>query len=314
MNFKSKHVLYSYLSFWFFLLFPQLVYARFYCVKKGDTLSTIALEKIGEPVYGKDGYLKKILELNPEIANQDMVYTNQAIFLVDKNNCLINLKEPVTEKRTDEDMMPDLVKSKVYDLGLFLGVKFFSSRFSSAVSDSSVDLNSSLSPSLSARFCWDQKSCLNSTLTYLNYSRPAGISLSKNNQIIGRLLLENRLWDSSIGQISALAGMYRHAQLKQISTSGLEVVTPTMGVLGASYGTQSFHDFRFELDLLFTTSSSENDVQFEAGNILGIKIVKDFVRYPHLGILFDFERVTQDASSFNMESNNYGLHLSYRVP
>jgi hypothetical protein len=231
-----------------------------------------------------------------------------------KNNCLINLQDPVTERITNKEMMPDLVKSKVYDLGLFLGVKFFSSRFSSIASDSSVDLNSSPSPNLGARFCWDQKSCLNSTLTYLNYSRPSGISLSKNNQIVGRLLLENRLWDSGIGQISALAGIYRLGHLKQVSTSHVEMVAPTMGALGAYYRTKDFHEFRLELELLLTTSSSQNNIQFEEGNILGVKLVKDFVSYPQLGLVLDFERVAQEGSNFNLESNNFGLSLSYRVP
>ena len=87
-----------------------------------------------------------------------------------------------------------------------------------------------------------------------------------------------------------------------------------MGALGASYRTQGFYDFSLELDLLFTTSSSKNDIQFDAGNILGIKILKEFTSYPQLGLVFDFERVTQDASDFNVESNNYNLSLSYKIP
>jgi len=40
----------------------------YYVVQPGDTLSQIAQSRVGSPVYGKKGTLRKILELNPELA------------------------------------------------------------------------------------------------------------------------------------------------------------------------------------------------------------------------------------------------------
>ena len=55
--------------------------ARAYFVRRGDTLSKIAAKNISTPVYGKNGSLEKILLLNPQIKNADVIIPGQEISL-----------------------------------------------------------------------------------------------------------------------------------------------------------------------------------------------------------------------------------------
>lgn len=50
-----------------------------YRVVVGDTLTTIAANQIGSPVYGKSGSLAQLLSLNPKIRDLDRIYPGQEI-------------------------------------------------------------------------------------------------------------------------------------------------------------------------------------------------------------------------------------------
>lgn len=51
-------------------------------VKKGDTLTEIVQKRFpGERIWGKDGNIYKVLNLNPEIKNRDLIYEGQDIFI-----------------------------------------------------------------------------------------------------------------------------------------------------------------------------------------------------------------------------------------
>lgn len=63
------------------LLQPAPLSARTYTVKSGDSLSKIAHKEGGGPVYGPQGSLKKILDLNPEVKNPDRIYPRQILVL-----------------------------------------------------------------------------------------------------------------------------------------------------------------------------------------------------------------------------------------
>ena len=56
-------------------------WAATYVVEIGDTLSKIALRKIGKPIYSKFGSLKKLLSANPDIKNPDRIYPGQRVNL-----------------------------------------------------------------------------------------------------------------------------------------------------------------------------------------------------------------------------------------
>jgi hypothetical protein len=66
------------------ILFPTFCKAEatpLYTVKKGDCLSEI-IHTIGfSPIYGKSGYLEKIIKLNPQIQNPNMIFKGTEIFL-----------------------------------------------------------------------------------------------------------------------------------------------------------------------------------------------------------------------------------------
>jgi len=64
------------------LLTPGLgMSADTYIVKRGDTLSHISLKKIGSPIMGPKGSLNKILELNPDIKDPNVILVEQQLRL-----------------------------------------------------------------------------------------------------------------------------------------------------------------------------------------------------------------------------------------
>lgn len=50
-------------------------------ISKGQVLSVIAQKYIGSPIYTKSGSLAKLLELNPQIKNPDLIFPGQKIYL-----------------------------------------------------------------------------------------------------------------------------------------------------------------------------------------------------------------------------------------
>jgi LysM repeat protein len=82
--------------FRFIFLFILPLNSYSYVVNKKETLSEIARRNISKSVYGKNGSLKKILDLNPEITNPDVIIPGQVIRLEDLPE--IELAESKSEK------------------------------------------------------------------------------------------------------------------------------------------------------------------------------------------------------------------------
>src|SRR5262245_20657026 len=63
-------------------LLPASSFARDYTVQKGDTLSYISGKHVSKPVYGPNGSLKRVIDLNTEtVANPDVIEPGQIIVL-----------------------------------------------------------------------------------------------------------------------------------------------------------------------------------------------------------------------------------------
>ncbi len=67
-----------------FFILDANAFAQVYIVKKGDTLSKIAVQYLGSPIYGKIGNLRKILAKNSKIKNSDLIYPKQKIIISDE--------------------------------------------------------------------------------------------------------------------------------------------------------------------------------------------------------------------------------------
>lgn len=59
------------------------IVVRKYIVQKGDSLSEIAAEHIGRPIYPKNGSLKKILELNDKLNTTDPIFPGDVLDIPD---------------------------------------------------------------------------------------------------------------------------------------------------------------------------------------------------------------------------------------
>src|SRR5438046_513574 len=60
--------------------FVQHAVAEFYKVKIGDTLSSIITEKkLGGPIFGPQGSLRKMLAVNPQIKNANRIFPGDLV-------------------------------------------------------------------------------------------------------------------------------------------------------------------------------------------------------------------------------------------
>ena len=84
------------------LMFPSVLWCeavkpvavRKYVVQKGDSLSEIAAEHIGRPIYPKNGSLKKILELNDDLEVTDYIFPGDVLDIPVLPNNKITLVKP----------------------------------------------------------------------------------------------------------------------------------------------------------------------------------------------------------------------------
>jgi len=65
------------------LLQPGMATASTYIVKPGDTLSRIARREIGNPVWGPNGSLQKLIRLNPSIKNPNVIAVKSSLITSD---------------------------------------------------------------------------------------------------------------------------------------------------------------------------------------------------------------------------------------
>lgn len=74
------------------------VFGLSHIVQRRETLSGIALQYIGAPVYGRDGSLSKILKLNASIKNQNLVFPDQEI--------VVSLEEKYLDHEAEQALTP----------------------------------------------------------------------------------------------------------------------------------------------------------------------------------------------------------------
>jgi len=78
-------------------VFTASAFAFSYVVKKGDTLSTIANRTIAGKIYGKNGGVKKLVALNPQIKNADLIFPGDKINLASEDSVLSESSSPAAE-------------------------------------------------------------------------------------------------------------------------------------------------------------------------------------------------------------------------
>ena len=68
------------------IVIPLFLIANTYTVEKGDTLSEIAQDNIGKPVFGNQGTLNQLLDMNPDVDPKKYIYPGQKIKLNQENS------------------------------------------------------------------------------------------------------------------------------------------------------------------------------------------------------------------------------------
>jgi hypothetical protein len=78
-----------------------------YEVKENDTLSLIVQSQVSGPIWGRNGSLKKVLKLNPQITNPDLIFPGEVIVLNAKKKevkgeaqKIAAIKKPVSPSRS----------------------------------------------------------------------------------------------------------------------------------------------------------------------------------------------------------------------
>ncbi len=167
-----------------------MAYSPDYIVKNGDTLSAIALSKLkGGPLYGEDGRLTKLLLLNPNIKNPNLIEPGTEIKLratvadldktLEKAN-VIAAKENSEKASTDETQLTQAAPERTsFDFLLAdrKDAKTVVAKLGAGISFNSLDLidnktkdvdslssAATLNASVNAKYLLNEKASLNATV------------------------------------------------------------------------------------------------------------------------------------------------------
>ena len=177
--------------------------AASYVIKRGDTLSGIAHRNFSGKVYGKNGSLAKILDLNPQIKNPNLIFVGQSIELenaiptqqmANVPQVLEQAKQP--QSKTDEfkDRLP-AEESWTEQTYLRLSPVFGYRRMDSTIGSSSATALSNLGYGLNLDWQqrWDDTNTWRTSLGLKAMSYKFEVSdnktLSDANQIYSKLYL-----------------------------------------------------------------------------------------------------------------------------
>jgi hypothetical protein len=215
------------------LFYFPLGHAFTYVVKKGDTLShDVAGNQVAGPVWGPNGSLRKIIELNPKLKNPDHLMPGQKI---DLTGLVENPKEttqttlPIANETVDPSPLPE--KSKSESPALRSNASFFSfiispiafissTEFTDKANSGVADLSSNFSYGLDLGLEYHWNPAISSRF-FLNYTHlmleeNSSVTLSeKSKSLIG--LTYEQVWHYSPSGDFSLTGAYR----QELFTTGL---------------------------------------------------------------------------------------------
>lgn len=90
------------------------IVVRKYIVQKGDSLSEIAAEHIGRPIYPKNGSLKKILELNDKLNTTDPIFPGDVLDIPVLPDNKITLAKPSPRPEANIQLQqPNIIESNL---------------------------------------------------------------------------------------------------------------------------------------------------------------------------------------------------------
>ncbi len=72
---------------------------RFIIIKQNQVLSFIAFKYLGAPVYTKSGSLKRLLGINPQIKNQNLIFPGEKIFL-ERTSFIVNQRQLASQSKS----------------------------------------------------------------------------------------------------------------------------------------------------------------------------------------------------------------------
>lgn len=123
----------------------------FHIVKRGQTLSKIARGAFPGGVYGEGGSLAKILTLNPEIKNPDLIFPGQRVLLGERSEPEPRPLDQASQERAQQPIAaPDTIandgKGPVSRLGIDVGFAYSRIDSKDKVTGSSSTFLSDMSP------------------------------------------------------------------------------------------------------------------------------------------------------------------------
>ncbi len=136
------------------------VNSPFIIVKQNQVLSAIAFKYLGAPVYTKSGSLKRLLGLNPQIKNQNLIFPGEKIFLR-QTSLTVNQRQlasqSISATSTKVDVPHRCQKSRrvVHEIFYRVGFAFTTLAAHEFSTNTNADLNTSHDFNLAAE--WQQR-------------------------------------------------------------------------------------------------------------------------------------------------------------
>lgn len=94
-----------------FFIYACTAFANTYVVKTGDSLSKIASKLVEGPIYGSGHNLEKIIKLNSQIANPNLIFPGQKIYLGVLNLIPDNPKRTVANNQENASVAENVLQT-----------------------------------------------------------------------------------------------------------------------------------------------------------------------------------------------------------
>ncbi len=244
----------------------QSVHATTYIIKEGETLSQIAQKKFPqERIYGSNGSLKKILTLNSEIENPNIIYPGQILKL---EALQASSQEVIVAKNHDQEVLIAETSDIITQISAGFGGYYYNLKQTGVLG--TVDLSLFLINAIELR----QKSQIEN-LTFQTKFRSATIEIESTGQAAQSRRLSSLDLDFLYKNFLTGLRVQQQPLIRRTGTNvDFEVQTPFSVKIGHLFTVQksSKSSVYFETTFLYLikNSSGKSDIIFEKKNGFGM--------------------------------------------
>jgi len=305
----------------------QLVGTREYTVQRGENIGQILYKLNLSPLWGRQGYVQKTIELNSHLLNKDgnIVLSNVVIKIPVIENNIQEEKQVIIphQKRESSSVTTgsdDILNSLI---SLTTGLQFWQIDATEKSNKTHAKIESEISPSIDLRsnFLWDNKSETYIGIGYnkISFKQPETRKIQNLSENYGEFYLGQKFHLSPDWTISGEFKNIQRPFLRATSNSQLTIDSPWMQQLNLGLERKlitkknGFLALKFSPYYLFEKKLDDYTIKPGAGFRADIKLKQDFKKFS-METSFFVDYASQDSSLTNQKTQYNGILVRFNFP